>query len=1046
MTDTVDLQVIGKDGDISRKDMSRKLADAFKQDESAFESLLDAAFGESGPYAAQSGVDSTLAEEGKQQLESVGLVCRIVEAGTNNEIGGAAPSAASIDAELPGVTDSVSAIAATSMAESVEKAESTLDAELDFTDEFATDESSDNEASVKKVASSLNEDTDLEFTDELAAAPDSTEASVKKVESTLDKDTDLEFTDELSSAEIEGTDPGSVKAIESELDAETELGFSDEFDTDEVGGASALSSAKNKDKPDIGSAEATDFSESLDDEVAPMLSKKAARNSRGDVPDALADTSFDDLEADLIDPAPAAKAEKKEPVKLDDGGLSLSDDDSAPLAAPKVKSEEPAVSFEDDSLGFADDDSNEEAQAAEPEDKLQAPVDDVADLPVVEKADEVLAETSSIEPAADKSEDLKSGADGDLTPGAEDSAKEDAAELKQSSLTSESTETPDAPDISTAPDVIDNTSADSIATDSTAAGEGDALGNLLADLNSKVGPATRVAAVSDGEANNSQADAGQSDISQSDNSSDNVPTGSDNADQDAPQTAAAQPVTPPAAAPASEVPAAPSASEAPATPAAPAAGLVLSGQINTGLMPDITPESELSESAGSAMNIDQVEEQASVGSSVVSEESAAVDNGASEESAKDLKPKASAKSKKKAATVKSKSGNTKKILAAVAGLAVLGGAGTFAFKNAGSLTSVVTDREDIAAAAAMSSVKDSSKNENQVRIETGELSENDDLATLSTEQLLVNLSVRSNASSIVELEPYFLESVNRARSGPRFGAAVPADSNSMSGRVPHPADEYFDDWSNREADLSLFLALLDSLIKKGELEVAQQLSDRAKDKLFAVLSAQRLARANSEAGNNDRVSRLMADAARDTFSIKAAEERVLAISDYALTEQTLGLNEDAMDTFLTTSILARSLAKPERKTVGLSSAARYFQRSGREKDAQKLLAEALDAGMELPANTAARDLAIRFVALTEARMGLFNQALEHAKQISDPVAAVSAYHGVALAIESTGDETNARKILNMAYRTGSKITDKEERTKLLANVVLAAESNGAETN
>jgi len=387
-----------------------------------------------------------------------------------------------------------------------------------------------------------------------------------------------------------------------------------------------------------------------------------------------------------------------------------------------------------------------------------------------------------------------------------------------------------------------------------------------------------------------------------------------------------------------------------------------------------------------------------------------------------------------------KPGKVKKIAAAVAGIAVLGGAGTFAFKNAGSLSIPMSDSQFVAAADS-NSVIDSDNEVNQVQIETGDLSSEDNLEELSTGELLVNLSVSSNASSIVELEPYFLESVNRARSGPRFGAAVPADSNSMTGRVPHPADEYFDDWSNREADLSLFLALLDTLINKDELDVAQQLSDRAKDKLFAVLSAQRLARAYSETGDNAAVSKLMADAARDTFSIKDAEERVLAISDFGLTEQALGLNEDAMDTFLTTSILARSLTKPERKTVGLSSAARYFHRSGREKDAQKLLAEALEAGMQLPENTAARDLAIRFVALTEARMGLFNQAIDHTQLITDPVAAVSSFHGIALAIESTGDDTNARKILNMAYRTGSKISDKEERTKLLDKVVLASESD-----
>ena len=45
MTDTVDLQVVGKEGDISRAEMTQFLVDEFKQSGSAFENLLDAAFG-----------------------------------------------------------------------------------------------------------------------------------------------------------------------------------------------------------------------------------------------------------------------------------------------------------------------------------------------------------------------------------------------------------------------------------------------------------------------------------------------------------------------------------------------------------------------------------------------------------------------------------------------------------------------------------------------------------------------------------------------------------------------------------------------------------------------------------------------------------------------------------------------------------------------------------------------------------------------------------------------------------------------------------------
>ena len=993
MTDTVDLQVVGKEGDISRAEMTQLLVDEFKQSGSAFENLLDAAFGESGPYAAQSSVDIAMAEEGMQQLRKLGLVCRLVEAGTNNEVGASVTDIG----ESPSVTD------VTEQASIGDSAELDLSEEASSLDVEETD-----------TASAAEFDLDeLEFDDTPVEDGKDAVASVRKMDSTLEKDADLEFTDELETVKNEDNSENgeSVKKIESKLDANKEtLEFSDEFDSqDDSGGASGISAAKKQDKPAADSTAAVDFSESVDDGVAPMLSKKAARKSRGDVPDALSETSFDDLEADLIDPAPAEKAEKKEPVELDDGGLSLSDDDSAPLTQPKSKSDSVAddggLSLEDDSS--ADNKSSDsDALPADTEIKAEAPVADITGAVANDKKDELSQAAADLQlPADDSTESDKPEA---LNLDADD-APDLGAIAEETPETPETLELNDSPEIEDVPASIQAAPEEESSAAEDTASEGDALGNLLSDLNTKVSPAVGVVANSDEPASNEGTESADSIDGSNKDAPAEVKTSATDA---APIADSVKPET-----------------DAPKVPEAKPAGLVLAGQINPAVMPSITREEDLGEVASTVPSIDEIDQQAAVSSG---------DSKAPEDSTESA---ASAKAdKKKAANVAvKKPGKTKKLVAAFAGIAVLGGAGTFAFNNAGSLSIPMSDSH-ILTAADSTSVKDSDQEVNQVQIETGDISSEDDLEQLSTGELLVNLSVSSNASSIVELEPYFLESVNRARSGPRFGAAVPADSNSMTGRVPHPADEYFDAWSNREADLSLFLALLDTLINKGELDVAQQLSDRAKDKLFAVLSAQRLARAYSETGDNDAVSRLMADAARDTFSIKDAEERVLAISDFGLTEQALGLNEDAMDTFLTTSILARSLTKPERKTVGLSSAARYFHRSGREKDAQKLLAEALEAGMQLPDNTAARDLAIRFVALTEARMGLFNQAIEHTKLITDPVAAVSSFHGVALAIESTGDDTNARKILNMAYRTGSKISNKEERTKLLDKVVLASES------
>jgi len=61
--------------------MSDKLVNEFKQEAFTFEALLDGAYGESAPYAAQTGVERSLAENGKAQLESVGLICQVAAQG-----------------------------------------------------------------------------------------------------------------------------------------------------------------------------------------------------------------------------------------------------------------------------------------------------------------------------------------------------------------------------------------------------------------------------------------------------------------------------------------------------------------------------------------------------------------------------------------------------------------------------------------------------------------------------------------------------------------------------------------------------------------------------------------------------------------------------------------------------------------------------------------------------------------------------------------------------------------------------------------------------
>ena len=171
MTDTVDLQVVGKEGDISRAEMTQLLVDEFKQSGSAFENLLDAAFGESGPYAAQSSVDIAMAEEGMQQLRELGLVCRLVEAGTNNEVGASVTDIG----ESPSVTDVT------------EQASIGDSAELDL-----SEEASSLDVEEKDTASAAEFDLDeLEFDDTPVEDGKDAVASVRKMDSTLEKDADL---------------------------------------------------------------------------------------------------------------------------------------------------------------------------------------------------------------------------------------------------------------------------------------------------------------------------------------------------------------------------------------------------------------------------------------------------------------------------------------------------------------------------------------------------------------------------------------------------------------------------------------------------------------------------------------------------------------------------------------------------------------------------------------------------------------------------------------------------------------------------------------
>lgn len=983
MTDSVDLMVIGVTGEVTRAKLSEKLVKAFNQEAYSFEALLDGAFGESAPYAAQSNVERDLAEQGKDQLEKLGLICTIVATGESVEpLATSAGSGGVDDAATAAVSEADSGLA-NFKAESDEEADDQVadDSNLAF-DVDADAAAGGGLASFKKKEVGDSESTDapeVDFSDDMVdvgVSASSGLANAKRAKndvSEIDDSINHDFSDELKDVGSDELSSGLKEGQQAKPDFEADVGevdFSDDAISIGIREDAEATAAATKTKLDEEVAEInlasfpkedTETSVDFSDELS-LLSGELPAETSGDEAAELSDAAPDEiisdasegandtaeaLNAELIDPAPAEKPQK-DPVTLDDGGLELSSDVDAPLTTPSDKSN--AKAPDDGGLSLSADTA---APLTAPKEKANPDAADDGGLSLSSNdAAPLTAPKKKADPDAADDGGLSLSESVDATPAASVPVDDVAAEQPQDSK----------PVISEAADDNSDQVAAAVSSDSAGSPAKEPVAN---DVNVDV------------------------------NATEPENVGS-NADAQPKRTA---PV---------------------------ASGLVLPGRISNAVVPEITPEEELSSTSTAAT--------ASLKNEIPATAKAADATSNESDSAADVVNEA-------IDNAQSAAGKTskKKLVAALAGAVVLAGGGTFAFMNAGSINSVA--EQNHAEMVKFEPVKDARHSVEKMKVRVADFKPISDLENLPTDELLTNLS-NNNSDGILDLEPYFLESGDQVKRGPRIGAAVPAESGWMIGvknRVPHKADQYFDEWSNRESDLSLFLALLDNLVEKGELEIAQQLSDRAKDKLFAVMSSQRLARAYSDTGQHNEVSRLMSQAQRDTFAIKSPEERVLAFSDYALTEQAIGLNEDAMDTFLKTSILARSLVSPEARTVGLSSAAIYFNKSGRDKQAQELLSGAMKAGNELPENTAARDLAIRYIALSEARMGLFNQALRRTKTIADPFATVSAYHGIALAIESTGDVTNARKVLNMAYRAGSRIDDKEERSKLLSKVVLASE-------
>ena len=362
MADTVNLMVVGVTGGLSREEITKNLVDEFGQDASSFNDLIAAAFGDTDAYAAQSGVNFVTAEAGSEQLQKLGLECKIVTGEEADE-----PTAGSSN----GADELQSSDTASAASEAATPDDSSLaDLSLDDLAAAASDETADKKPIDKGM--SLDVGDDLDFSDELGA-----------IDVAMPADTTTE------------QDSSSSASTEDASDAEdADLDFSDELDSIGNPEAGADIAADKADEP----AKA-DAAQASTDEV-PATEKETDNNvnQKDDGQAAIASVvaaDTEELTAELVDPAPLAK-EKKDNVVLDDGGLSLSDDDSAPLTKPKTKSNPDAA--DDGGLSLADNSLSDSSD-------LTAGTDSVVSV------EEPASQDKSAEPAASEASDDSSASE-----------------------------------------------------------------------------------------------------------------------------------------------------------------------------------------------------------------------------------------------------------------------------------------------------------------------------------------------------------------------------------------------------------------------------------------------------------------------------------------------------------------------------------------------------------------------------------------------------------------------------------------------------------
>ena len=1021
---TVDLMVVGMAAELSAEELSERLIKEFNQPADAFDALIAAATGAGPAYAAQSDVSLDDAIEGRDKLESLGLHCSI-----------------------PGVYEHSGASQAAAIDGSTDKS----DAEVEVVVEHIDVESNDTTREVSASDGEPVDGSDAVTTSDFIDLTDS------------DDDVLVSFD---AASEVEGQPAGEAAAVESTVDdEEAGFDFADELE--------ALAAQNGSSEAQESTTDELAFEDALDDLAAD--SQSVIETPEAEAPLDEEDTSDSQtVETDLSDIAisddndkPLTKPRKSSDIELDDGGLSLaSDDNIVPIKASATDVPEalakrsPADAGDELSLSLADDSDDSASVVGKTAEITTHSISSDELVETETQADELTEQLNdSAEPASPTG--LQEPASIEQGVGAEPEKDNlsvaDAAEIvfsepsdatveDNSSAVAQADNSATGSDASATPDAVPKSIAEQLI-ESLQGEESDSAGSSSGETVSATA-AIEEAAVKDEQeqltdSSEPLADLQGKESEQMQQEPEQTQQEAEQSQQEAeqnklaPQDSNAGPADDPANT--ADTPVAQS-----AAPRSIAEELIESLQ---------SGESESQESSDKESSVADSEASGavdSVDSTVV--DSLVLPGNTEEEQLRESREQVAVIQEKLEEDQEEeeqvyqefvqigKKRSLRRVTAgagAVAVVAVIGSGVHFS----GVLKPVPEPAPVVV--AQVEPQRDIEQESLNAAIERSATLINPE--TLSTEELLTTLAEGSGQDTLGDLRRYILGGSRAASSTnepnvPRAGAAIPADVDSMKllkNRIGHSGDKYFDKWSRREIDLRLYIELVDRLVDAGDIVAAMELCNRTKDNLFAVMGKQSIARAYERMGDSTEAAKLLETASRNTYSIASPAERVVAMADYAYSEHVIGRHDDALDSYLSVSILAASLNRPEHKTVGLTAVSDYLMRAGKDSEARKQLGRANEAALELPANSAARDLAFRHIALTEASMGLFDEAISHADQIIDPFASVSAYHGIALEYESRENYTMATEVIQKAFDASSVIADKEKRRQLLSKIRLA---------